>query len=110
MSRNIPEAEGSFWLKVSIVIDHNVEEVTADAMEFLECDVDSKCLTELFNAHVLSTIKPNIHQAEVLNIDIKDIPGGRLIIYITKELGRIITVLHRADTSPLQLAKEYINE
>ena len=108
MSRNIPEAEGSFWLKVSIVIDHNVKEVTADAMEFLECDVDSKCLTELFNAHILPTIKPNVQQIEILNIDIKDLPGGRLIIYTTKELGKIITVLRRADTPPLHLAKEYI--
>ncbi|RLG88054.1 MAG: hypothetical protein DRO15_03680 [Thermoprotei archaeon] len=109
MSRNIPEAEGSFWLKVSIVTNHNVKEITADAMEFLECDVDSKCLIELFNAHILPILKPHIQQVEILNIDIKDVPGGRVITYITSESKRILVVLHRADTSPLQLVEKYID-
>ena len=102
MTINLPEAEGTTWIRVSVVRDKVVKEVLADASEFLECDVDSECLIELFKVHVTPIIGlPS--EVKVTNTKVLDVSGGRIIEYEVQNIGKILVIIHRADIDPLKL-------
>ena len=100
-----PEAEGTSWLKVSVIIHGSVvNNVLADANQFLECDIDTDCLRELFVTHIAPIIGTG--EPEIDRIEIEDKPMGRVINYVVRRFGQVKVVIHRADTDPRHIITE----